>query len=165
MRGAKPRMCIVYLAFVPGIYFSRLPAFAQPCHTADSEAYPGFSFSAGFSDDMVLQRAPAKAALYGFGSGKITITVTGLAEDRTNVGTYTVQAQAGPGGTWKAFLKPHPAGGEYTVEARQDSNTHALRLSRVTFGDVFLCSGQVSSFAAPLLIVLLIQALRRATWL
>ncbi len=48
------------------------------------------SFSTGFSSDMVLQRGPARAAVYGLavGSGKIQVTVT---NDKTGE-TYTVDA-------------------------------------------------------------------------
>ena len=41
-------------------------AAAQPCPDPEASASRReFGLSAGFSDDMVLQRAPAKAALYG----------------------------------------------------------------------------------------------------
>ena len=58
--------------------------------------------------------------------------------------------------TWKAFLKPHAAGGSYTISATVVaaaagsgsgstggvSPASETSLRRITFGDVFLCSGQ-----------------------
>jgi hypothetical protein len=43
---------------------------------------------------------------------------------------------------WKAFLKPAAAGGEYTITVTASDAPAPITLSRVTFGDVFFCSGQ-----------------------
>lgn len=118
------------------------PAAAQPCPASGPDgasAAAGFSLSAGFSDDMVLQRAPAKAALYGFGTGPVSVRVAGT----DGVGAavqYVVEAQRRDDGTWKAFLAPHVAGGSFTVTATGASG--AATLERVTFGDIYVCSGQ-----------------------
>ena len=110
---------------------------AQPCPTADGD--PGFSLSAGFSDDMVLQRAPAKSALYGFGTGPVSVHVVGTDGADAAV-EYMVEAESRADGTWKAFLSPHVAGGSFTVTATSGAAT--LQLERVTMGDIFVCSGQ-----------------------
>eukprot|EP00039_Didymoeca_costata_P005967 m.86252 g.86252 ORF g.86252 m.86252 type:complete len:759 (+) comp13049_c1_seq1:108-2384(+) len=41
---------------------------------------------------------------------------------------------------WKAVLAPMTAGGSYTIEAKTPNTV--ISISRVTYGDVFICSGQ-----------------------
>jgi hypothetical protein len=53
----------------------------------------------------------------------------------------------GPFQTWKAYLKPTPAGGNYTIAAActgctQDGSFSQINISNVAFGDVWHCSGQ-----------------------
>jgi hypothetical protein len=106
------------------------------------------SFSAGFSSHMVLQRAPAKAAVYGFGAGPVTVKVAGADSTGLEAVSYSVVAHAaakaddGGGGvsTWKAYLKPMKAGGSYTITATGSAGSATLE--HVTMGDVFFCSGQ-----------------------
>ena len=75
--------------------------------------------------------------------------------------SYTVAAVSIPAhpGTnysyWKAALKPHPAGGNATLTASSTlrhapSSTSSSTISRVTFGDLWLCSGQ-SNMELPML--------------
>ena len=117
----------------------------------EAPALPSFYLSAGFSSDMVLQQAPAKAAIYGFGEGPVSVTVSGtsaagasvdytvdaLGADAAATGSTNGASAAGP--TWKAFLKPAAAGGSYAVTAKGASGTVVLH--SVTFGDVYFCSG------------------------
>ena len=125
---------------------------------------PSLRFSAGFSDDMVLQRGPAKAAVYGFGAGPVTVKVAGTDGSGAAV-SYSVSGSAAASsgeaaaageaageapGHWKAFLRPAAAGGSYTVTASGAGGSATLE--RVTFGDVYFCSGQSNSetpFASP----------------
>ena len=46
--------------------------------------------------------------------------------------------------TWKAFLRPTQAGGDYTITARCNgcTNVTVVTLTHVTFGDMWYCSGQ-----------------------
>ena len=122
--------------------------------SAAQQAGLSFGFSSGFSSDMVLQRGPSKAAVYGFGHGPVTVRVAGTDEAGGAV-SYSVAADpaaaaAGGGGggggdgVWKAFLKPSPAGGSYTVTATSATGDSAV-LERVTYGDVYFCSGQSNS--------------------
>ena len=83
---------------------------------------------------MVLQSGPSKSAVYGtVASGaspsKISVTVTPVGGDHADIAdaVYTVGAVvsggvAGANATWKAFLKPTPAGGNFSVVA---SRRHA----------------------------------------
>ena len=61
----------------------------------------GLTFSAGFTDDAILQRAPHAAAIYGFApteQAKVTVTVS---DDTGASQAYTVQAT----------VRPHQASG------------------------------------------------------
>ena len=134
---------------------------------------PPYGLTMGFlqtlGDNMVLQRAPAKAAVYGvYGhegvapkTAKVTVTVTS-----DGGASYSVDAEIGtvhqakedpnyaactecpgPFATWKAFLKPTPAGGNYTIRAQcvgcgGDPKYWNATITNVTFGDVWHCSGQ-----------------------
>ena len=107
---------------------------------------PAFGFSPVLGDYMVLQRAPAAAAVYGQvlpGTTAVTVTVS----DGTT--SYDVKATVGkdathqpfgyvdPGTganlpvvneTWKAILKPAAAGGDYTITAvADDTNKVTIR--------------------------------------
>eukprot|EP01043_Picozoa_sp_COSAG02_P067118 COSAG02_NODE_10672_length_1886_cov_1.420257_3_plen_98_part_00 len=97
----------------------------------------------------MLQRKPAKAAVYGviFGAQSST-TVTVNVGSAAGMKIYSVQASViltekqMPGGQyakWKAYLKPTPAGGNFTVSASCASctNTSASIIHDVTFGDVW----------------------------
>ena len=102
------------------------------------------NFSNAFGDNMVLQRAPAKTAVYGpLGSAatagaKVTVTVSASSSEGSNdEGSYTVGASVTIDGQWKAFLKPTNPGGSYTITAKCESGcTGSAVISSVTFGDV-----------------------------
>eukprot|EP01062_Namystynia_karyoxenos_P063041 TRINITY_DN5586_c1_g1_i8.p1 TRINITY_DN5586_c1_g1~~TRINITY_DN5586_c1_g1_i8.p1 ORF type:complete len:836 (+),score=174.70 TRINITY_DN5586_c1_g1_i8:78-2585(+) len=113
-----------------------------------------FHFSAGFTDDMVLQRSPARAAVYGWidpgvNAPRVAINVNGQDADGKRV-AYTVEAAVTyakgqpQAQQWKALLHPAAAGGEYSITvASADSDDPAeAMIQRVTFGDVWFCSGQ-----------------------
>jgi hypothetical protein len=145
----------------------------------------------GFDSDMVLQRAPAKAAVYGQmvaatpgADASVAVTVS-----MANGSSYTVDAHIAPSKTtysmpgwgcsmgkchlgwignagvanytttWKAYLKAAPAGGEYTITAvctgcNVGPGLSSSSIRRVTFGDVYFCSGQSVS---PLIFKLIIN--------
>jgi hypothetical protein len=129
------------------------------------EVWPtGTSFAGVFTDHAVLQRAPAKAAVFGvvigdkgeLGSmGAVGVAVTVQASGGADA--YTVQAEHidvvnSTYARWKAFLKPSPAGGEYSISAKCSgcTNTTVKTLTDVTFGDIWFCSGQSNSKASVL---------------
>ena len=109
----------------------------------------GASFAGVFSDHAVLQRAPAKAAVYGVvvGSPSPSVTVTVTAEGGAGGSgeAYSVDAAIdvvnATYSRWKAFLKPAEAGGSYTVAAActtctAPNGTATRTISDVVFGDV-----------------------------
>lgn len=130
--------------------------------TLSSSATFPVVFSAGFSTKMVLQRsATAGAAVYGFVDGdavaSIVVSVSGV-DGKGGAVEYSVPATATPqppvgwfpdtnappahgAFVWRATLKPADAGGSYKVKVT-DSVKSSASLLDVTFGDVWLCSGQ-----------------------
>ena len=108
---------------------------------------PGLHFSSVFSDDAVLQRAPAQAALYGLvmpappAGASVTVTVTPPLGGKSRFAA----TMAGGQGTWKVLLPPTEAGGDYSASAACSgcTNTSSVELHHLTFGDLWVCSGQV----------------------
>jgi sialate O-acetylesterase len=122
-------------------------------------------FSSGFSNDAVLQRGDLGSAIYGFAqsAAPVQVTVEGATAGGKSV-SYTVDAEVAPwhdtsgcnattptkpmqahgNWTWRATLKPQPeAGGAYTVLVRDSSSANStISINRVTYGDVYFCSGQ-----------------------
>lgn len=82
---------------------------------------------------MVLQGAPQRANLWGFGSAGSTVDIS---IDDTVVTNATVSGS----GKWHAKLPATAAGGPHTIriQSRQSSKT----ITDVMFGDVWVCSGQ-----------------------
>jgi hypothetical protein len=117
---------------------------------------PPFSFTPGYGNWMVLQQAPAQAAVYGVlgpGGTAVQVTVTDTATGEA----YTVDAALNstnqpvgyqdPSGapypvtaSWKALLRPTSAGGDYEISATcagcTGGNT-TITLTNHTFGDVW----------------------------
>jgi hypothetical protein len=125
-------------------------------------ATAGTFFSGVFSDHCVLQREPAKAAVYGviFGASTgttVEVSVASVAGSagagEVVTGSYSVKGSVmltdkhPPGGRyarWKAYLQPAPAGGNYTITVSCASckNTSKAKISDLTYGDVWFCSGR-----------------------
>lgn len=111
----------------------------------------GFNFSVVFSDHVVLQQAPAAAAVFGQtggpagGAAAISVTVT-----PSSGSPYTVPAVVAAG-RWKALLKPTPdTQGAVTFSitatcASGCTGAASVTLSDVAFGDVWYCAGQSES--------------------
>lgn len=116
-------------------------------------------FSAAFSDDMVLQRAPQRAAVFGTATpgAAVTVSVAGPGGFAWSSAPAPVarSADASQDGTWKVILPARGAGFGYSVAATCDGcpNATAAALAGVGFGDVFLCSGQ-SNMECPILTTL-----------
>lgn len=97
-----------------------------------------FSFAAYYGSNMVLQRGPQRAVVWGYydsTQGEITMTVE-------NLGSYTGQVKDSEmGGVWSITLPPviSPLPHKITFE---DSKKRVIYLENVLFGDVWVCSGQ-----------------------
>ena len=131
-------------------------------------------FAPVFSSRMVLQQAPARSALFGDlivdtssasppSNVRVHITVRPVHKGRRETRRpYSVEASLEapvkrvkrkrfptytvPDGlwTWRAYLHPMPAGGDWIIRATANtSETHLhADLHVVTFGDVWMCAGQ-----------------------
>ena len=118
------------------------PDVPEPPAPWPSNNGTGFNFSVVFSDSVVLQQAPAKAAVYGQtgaadSNAVVSVTVTPSSGD-----PYTVPATV-TAGRWKALLEPTPDTHQnitYTITASCASGctgASSVTLSDVVFGDVW----------------------------
>jgi hypothetical protein len=120
---------------------------------------PPIAINATFGSNMVLQREPAKAAIYG-----TVVPLNGLAQPATvtvlvtvdGENSYTLRTQATGYNysQWLVYLAPHAYGGNVTIAATcQDgcgNASYSAIMTNTTFGEVFYCSGQ-SNMWLPLL--------------
>jgi hypothetical protein len=161
---------VLSLALTLGASESSSAAVVRPRPSPPPPPGLFWGFDAGFSTHMVLQRAPAAAAIYGYldspGATGVKVTVSS-----GGVPLYTVDAvfnaTTQPFGngwgvrpfekmrtftpfnyslpTWKALLQPTVAGGNYTITAvctGCSASAAPLIMTDVTFGDVWVCAGQ-----------------------
>ena len=117
----------------------RLPALAFQSSVTIAGELPSavsaaeFRLNNLFSNNMVLQRAPQQAAMWGYGEPGRTVTVR---LDDKDVASTTVSDS----GEWSVQLPATDASLDRSITA-SDGNT-TLTLRNVAFGDVYLCSGQ-----------------------
>ncbi|XP_030621679.1 sialate O-acetylesterase [Chanos chanos] len=95
-----------------------------------------FRFASYYGDHMVLQKAPERAVLWGYGTtgAEVIVCIEGLPENST-YSTNVIN------GIWTVTLPPVEAGGPYNVIAVQNK-TSKIILTDVLFGDIWLCGGQ-----------------------
>ncbi len=90
-----------------------------------------FTVSCLFSDGVIVQR-------------NAIVPVWGTAPSGTSVAIsfdgVLLEVEAGPGGTWRGALEPHPAGGPHTLTI--SAGDSRLEIQDVWFGDVWIASGQ-----------------------
>ena len=99
---------------------------------------PSFRFATVYSDHMVLQREPSQASIWGFASPGASVSV--------KAGVATAIATADAGGIWRASLPPQPASTTPVVLSASSSGK-TITVNDVLFGDVWVCSGQVTARA------------------
>ncbi|XP_072551705.1 sialate O-acetylesterase isoform X2 [Salminus brasiliensis] len=98
----------------------------------------GFRFALSYGEHMVLQRAPERAVVWGYGSNGAKVEISLSGPKSTQVSSTSVI-----NGIWKMTLNPVQAGGPYNLTAVQKGNTSArIAFTDVLFGDVWLCGGQ-----------------------
>ena len=114
---------------------------------------------APFSSNAVLQRAPAAAAItgsvpLGYGVPPMRVTVALRQEDGSGF-SHNVSAEIRADRTWKVLLPPRPTFGNYSLSASCTAGcsganaTATAELVNLTFGDVYVCSGQSNMQARP----------------
>ncbi|XP_063403927.1 sialate O-acetylesterase-like [Mytilus trossulus] len=94
-----------------------------------------FSFAAYYGDNMVLQKAPQAATVWGYGEHVGSdVVVTGFDHEAV---TTTVTEQ----NTWSVKLPPiKDTNSTYNITAK--SQNKSIMLKNVLFGDIWICSGQ-----------------------
>eukprot|EP00118_Oscarella_pearsei_P024898 m.307063 g.307063 ORF g.307063 m.307063 type:complete len:497 (+) comp41859_c0_seq1:921-2411(+) len=98
-------------------------------------------FSNVLGDNMVLQREPHQAVVWGFSSPNDEVTVT--------FGNFRDSVTANAKGEFSITLPATHPGGPYTILAESKAGGKAM-LNNVLFGDVFLCGGQSNmQFTVP----------------
>ena len=91
-------------------------------------------FAASYGNHMVLQQAPQRAVVWGYGSG---------AELRLDGQEVAVETGGEPG-SWIAKLPATEGGAEpHTLVLLDNSTRHVIQaFDDILFGDVWVCSGQ-----------------------
>ena len=115
-------------------------AFLVSLVSADPANYCGvnFTFAMTYGSNMVLQRGPTKARIWGYGfnvGDSVTVNIIGGSEYQT----ITTEGSAGRP-VWTVDMDPVEEGGPYTITAT--SAECVITLENVLFGDVWICSGQ-----------------------
>ena len=103
------------------------------CSAALSQAAPSLGLNNIFSSNMVLQRAPQQAVMWGTGApaSQVSVSIDGSSVNGSSVGSD---------GRWLVQLPAQPASFDRTITITDGSST--LTLNNIAFGDVYLCSGQ-----------------------
>jgi hypothetical protein len=107
-------------------------------------------FAGVFGDDMILQRAPSSAAIYGMALPNQEVLVRVVASHSGQA--VEMRDRASATGAWVVRLPAHDAGGNYTIHLSCPECPGAVEMatiSRVSFGDVWLCSGREPSHHLP----------------
>ena len=98
-----------------------------------------------FDSNMVLQRGPAKAAVWGEAAApgdEVTVTLSGGGSDAAVAAAGGPwKATAAANGSWAVAMDPQPAGSGMNLTVSTKSGRSQV-LSNIAFGDVVLCSGQ-----------------------
>ncbi|CAF2590172.1 unnamed protein product [Rotaria sp. Silwood2] len=101
-------------------------------------------FANYIQDHMVLQRAPQRAVIWGFGDASKLTTL------RINNKIYTTVSRTEPANDlgesiWSITLDPFSEEGPYDIQVTQplaNGTLYTITLHDVLFGDVWICSGQ-----------------------
>jgi hypothetical protein len=107
---------------------------------------PVFSFAKAISDGMVLAAAPKQAMVWGFckPGSRVTVILDDGGAAMAMAATVGPDQATGRTTTWRTLLPVTPASlANHTITATTGGVT--LTLSRVLFGEVWVCSGQSNS--------------------
>ncbi|XP_069470638.1 sialate O-acetylesterase isoform X1 [Ambystoma mexicanum] len=101
-----------------------------------------FDFASYYADHMVLQMAPAKAVIWGYGDAGGVVTIS-IFKEFDGIMKKSVHVK-GNLGIWKAALDPVEHGGPYRIHAEQNfmGEITSITIEDIFFGDVWLCGGQ-----------------------
>lgn len=110
---------------------------------AREAAPPAFALSTTLGSNMVLQRAPQSATVWGFAAAGATV--------KTSFAGNSYSTTSGADGIWRQTLPPQPATlAPATLTFTSSTGEPPLTLANVLFGDVYICSGQSNmQFSVP----------------
>ena len=108
-------------------------AIVRSAKVARTRVAAGLTVSNFFSSNMILQRAPLSAKIWGTAAPAATVS---LSLD----GAEPLMAKAEASGYWLITLDPQRAGLGHTIVISSDGVS--VNFTGVAFGDVYLCSGQ-----------------------
>ena len=100
-------------------------------------ALPTFRFAASLGSHAVLQQAPAKPIIWGFGDpgASISVAQTGAAKGAST-------SVVGQDGIWTVAMQAVPATNMPSAFSATSGN-EAINISDVLFGDVYVCGGKL----------------------
>ena len=110
-----------------------LPAGRVTAASAEAPTAGGFSVATVFSDHAILQR-DRPVSIWGTAAPGEKVTVSFADTEQAAV--------AGTDGRWKVVLAPMPASADPRELLIRGEGDHAITLTDVVVGDVWLCSGQ-----------------------
>ena len=117
------------------------PSVASRNFVAPVAAPISFAISASLGSNMVLQRAPQAATVWGFAAPGATVKTTFLGNSYTST--------AGADSVWRQALPPQQATtAPATITFTPSTGEAAVTITNVLFGDVYICSGQSSASRA-----------------
>lgn len=108
-----------------------------------NEDAANFAFASYYSDNMVLQRAPYKASIWGYAANRSVVTLTFIGKLYSSAAVnvdWTNKA------IWKITLDPTPATTSSSLNLTFTQTTtngqfSTIKLNNILFGDVWVCSG------------------------
>lgn len=107
---------------------------SQPEFVGGQRTSVGLRLPTVLSSNMVLQRAPHTARLWGFAK---PLDMVYMALDGEDVGNTTADSQ----GNWLMTLEPQPASQNRAIKFTSSSG-ETVKMINLAFGDVYLCGGQ-----------------------
>jgi hypothetical protein len=129
------------------------PGPYPPGGSCNTLGQPVLCIGAPTASNAVLQRGPGRAAITGsvppgWGTPPMTVTIV-LTDEEGKGNDANVSTEIRPDLTWKALLPPRPAFGNYSLTAACTAGcaganaTGTAPLVNLTYGDVYVCAGQV----------------------
>lgn len=117
---------------------SHTPLLLAALHLALVAATSGLKVPTFIDSNLVLQRAPTAAVVWGWANVSTETSVTA-----TLNGVPCGSTKVAADGSWTITLTPQPAGTGHTlVLATNAASSAPITLTNIAFGEVYLCSGQ-----------------------
>ncbi|CAF1052728.1 unnamed protein product [Rotaria sordida] len=149
--GERPQLVDFRLQLIREIlqiYHTPKPTIGRPVHgrkptrlTVDGN----FRFANYYQNHMVLQRAPQKAIVWGYGDGQNVSIILKMNKKIYHTKSYLSSIHSSDESIWSVTLDAESEEGPFELVATQtflNGSRISIRLHDVLFGDVWLCSGQ-----------------------